>query len=468
VKKMINTIVVVGLLFISSRVTECEGRPATTRIYYPAINCRKHSAVLTDFGGVGDGKTMNTKAFNDAIAHLSNLTADGGAQLIVPPGKWLTGSFNLTSHFTLFIQKGAVILASQAESDWPILPVLPSYGRGRDAPNARFSSLIFGTNLTDVVITGNNGTVDGQGAPWWEKFKEDKLNATRPYLIEIMYSDQVQISNITLIDSPSWHVHPIYSSNLLIQGLTILAPVEVPNTDGINPDSCTNTRIEDCYIVSGDDCIAVKSGWDQYGIRFGMPTKNLIIRRLTCLSPDSATIALGSEMSGGIQDVRAEDITAINTQSGVRIKTALGRGGFVKDIFVRNFNMDTMKYVFWMTGDYGSHPDPGFDPKALPQITNINYRDMVANNVTYSAKLSGIDGDTFTGICISNVTIGLTEKPNKLQWNCTDVVGVTSNVIPQACDLLPQKGTSIECSFPDDKLPIDNVQLKTCSVRSTL
>jgi polygalacturonase len=80
---------------------------------YQAINCRKHSAVLTDFGGVGDGKTSNTKAFKAAIAELSQYASDGGAQLIVPPGKWLTGSFNLSSHFTLFLHKDAVLLASQ-------------------------------------------------------------------------------------------------------------------------------------------------------------------------------------------------------------------------------------------------------------------------------------------------------------------------------------------------------------------
>ncbi|KAJ4827197.1 hypothetical protein Tsubulata_016782 [Turnera subulata] len=96
-------------------------------------------------------------------------------------------------------------------------------------------------------------------------------------------------------------------------------------------DSCINTRIEDCYIVSGDDCVAVISGWDEYGISYGMPTKQLVIRRLTCISPTSAVIALGSEMSGGIQDVRAEDITAINSESGIRIKTAVGRGRYVKE-----------------------------------------------------------------------------------------------------------------------------------------
>lgn len=121
------------------------------------------------------------------------------------------------------------------ESEWPQVALLPSYGVGRDAPGGRYSSLIFGTNLTDVVITGNNGTIDGQGAYWWDKFHKGELNLTRPYLIEIMYSDQIQISDLTLVNSPSWFVHPIYSKNVIIQGLTILAPIDSPNTDGIDP-----------------------------------------------------------------------------------------------------------------------------------------------------------------------------------------------------------------------------------------
>ena len=127
-------------------------------------------------------------------------------------------------------------------------------------------------------------------------------------------------------------------------------------------------------------------------------------------------------------------------------------------------SLSTMKYVFWMTGSYGSHPDAGFDPKALPNITGINYRDVVATNVTYSAKLEGISNDPFTGICISNVSIQVSEQKKKLQWNCTDVAGVTSNVTPNTCQLLPEKG-KFDCPFPNDKLSIENVQLKTCSIK---
>ncbi|CAH9089796.1 unnamed protein product [Cuscuta epithymum] len=436
--------------------------------YSAFSSCRSHTAALTDFGGVGDGVTLNTHAFRSAVGYLSQFGAEeGGSLLYVPPGKWLTGSFNLTSHFTLFVDENAVVLASQDENDYPVIEPLPSYGRGRDSTAGRFISLIFGTNLTDVVITGNNGTIDGQGDLWWDKFHKGELNYTRPYLIEIMHSKNIEISSLTLLDSPSWNVHPVYCSDIIVQGITIIAPTRSPNTDGINPDSCTNTRIQDCYIVSGDDCIAVKSGWDEYGIAYGMPTKQLLIRRVTCISPTSAAIALGSEMSGGIEDVRAEDILAIDTESAVRIKTAVGRGAYVKNIFVQRVTMKTMKYAFWMTGDYGSHPDGKYDPNALPVIDNINYRDMVAENVTMAARLEGISGDPFTGICISNVTIGLAEHAKKVPWNCTNISGISSSVVPQACDLLPDKGPEkiTSCDFPTECLPIENVKVKMCAYR---
>ncbi|CAI0403029.1 unnamed protein product [Linum tenue] len=454
---------ILGVVIILLVSASPAGRADPAPVQYSAINCRKHTAVLTDFGAVGDGKTLNTKAFETAVANLSQFAADGGAQLIVPAGKWLTGSFNLTSHFTLFLHKDAVILGSQVNmEDWPLVAPLPSFGTAADgSTGARHASLLFGANLTDVVITGNNGTIDGQGANWWDDFKNKKLKDARPFLVEIQSTDQLQISNVTFTNSPMWNVHPVYCSNVVIQGVTILAPVEVPNTDGINPDSCTNIRIEDCYIASGDDCIAVKSGIDQYGIKVGKPTKQLAIRRVTCVSPDSAVVALGSEMSGGIQDVRIEDVTAINCQSGIRIKTAVGRGGYVKDIFARRMTMSGMEKVFWMSGAYKSHADGGFDPNALPVVHNISYRDVVAQNVTVSAVLDGLEKSHFTGICISNVTLNLGPAARELQWNCTNVAGTTSRVTPKPCDELPEKAG--DCPFPEDKLPIDDVVLKSCS-----
>ncbi|KAG6402680.1 hypothetical protein SASPL_134882 [Salvia splendens] len=405
------TVVVVMVLMISA---SGEGRVAAP-IEYSAISCRGHTASILEFGGVGDGKTLNTAAFQRAVNELSKYASDGGAQLFVPAGEWLTGSFNLTSHFTLYLHKHAILLASQDIKSWGVVDPLPSYGLGRDAAGGRYISLTFGTNLTDVVITGENGTIDGEGGVWWQQFHKKKLKYTRPYLIEIMHSHKIQISNLTFLNSPSWNLHPVYSSDIIIKGITILAPVTSPNTDGINP---------------------VKSGWDEYGIKYGMPTKQLTIRRLTCVSPYSAAIALGSEMSGEIEDVRAEDIKAVNTES-----------------------------VFWMTGNYGSHADIHYDPNALPEIKGFNYRDVVEENVTMAARLEGISGDPFTGICMSNVTIGMAKKAKKYPWTCSEIKGITSRVVPQPCSLLPDKGRDkrVMCDFPTDTLPIDDLKLQKCS-----
>lgn len=102
-----------AVAFISFRGAESRKARLLDSFEYSAINCRAHTASLTDFGGVGDGTTSNTKAFKDAIDHLSQFASDGGSQLFVPAGKWLTGSFSLTSHFTLYLHKDAVLLASQ-------------------------------------------------------------------------------------------------------------------------------------------------------------------------------------------------------------------------------------------------------------------------------------------------------------------------------------------------------------------
>ncbi|WOL00141.1 hypothetical protein Cni_G08854 [Canna indica] len=410
---------------------------------------RRHVAKLTDFGGVGDGVTYNTAAFAAAVANLSKVATDGGAMLVVPAGRWLTGPFNLTSHFTLFLESDAVILASQNLEDFPIIAPLPSYGRGRDLPGGRYANVIMGYNLTDVAITGNNGTINGQGQVWWEKYRAKELQHTRGYLVEFMFSNGVLVSNITLMDSPSWNLHPVYCSDVVVSGITItVSSLTSPNTDGINPDSSTNVRILDSYVISGDDCIAIKSGWDQYGIAFNMPSKQIYIKNFTCISPTSATIAIGSEMSGGVEDVHAEDITAINTESAVRIKTGIGRGGYVKQIFAKKMSLHNMKYIFWMTGAYGQHPDDNFDPNAIPVVENINYGDVTAKNVTMVGKLEGLEQSPFTGICLSNVTAEIFVIEKKPIWNCTFVEGVSTGMSPGACAPLKDMGADASTCVP--------------------
>lgn len=178
--------------------------------YRKSLEPRPHSVSILEFGAVGDGKTSNTHAFQNAIFYLKSFADKGGAQLYVPPGRWLTGCFNLTSNLTLFLERGATILGSQDLARWEIVDPLPSYGRGIDLPGRRYRSLITGQNLSDVVITGNNGSIDGQGSVWWESFSSHSLNYSRPHIVEFVGSTDIIISNLTLLNSPAWNIHPVY------------------------------------------------------------------------------------------------------------------------------------------------------------------------------------------------------------------------------------------------------------------
>uniref|UniRef100_A0A7N0ZXM8 Polygalacturonase n=1 Tax=Kalanchoe fedtschenkoi TaxID=63787 RepID=A0A7N0ZXM8_KALFE len=204
-------------------------------VFFSGVGAVRRTVVsIADFGGVGDGVTSNTAAFHKAIRYLEE-RGGGSTQLNVPRGRWLTGSFNLTSNFTLFLEHGAVILGSQDPNEWPIIEPLPSYGRGRERLGGRHISLIHGDGLTNVIITGQNGTVDGQGKMWWDLWWNRTLEHTRGHLIELMNSRNILISNLTFMNSPFWTVHPVYCSNVVIKEMTILAPLNAPNTDGIDP-----------------------------------------------------------------------------------------------------------------------------------------------------------------------------------------------------------------------------------------
>ncbi|KAI9164778.1 hypothetical protein LWI28_001829 [Acer negundo] len=406
---------------------------------------RKFVMSIKDFGGVGDGKTSNTETFRRAVQFMQRFGDKGGAQLNVPRGRWLTGSFNLTSNFTLFLEKGAIILGSQDPDEWPIIEPLPSYGRGRERLGGRYISLIHGDFLTNVVITGKNGTIDGQGKMWWDLWWNRTLKHTRGHLVEIMNSQNVLISNLTFLNSPFWTVHPVYCSNVVIRDLTILAPLNAPNTDGIDPDSCTNVCIEDCYIESGDDLVAVKSGWDHYGIAMARPSSNIIVRRVSGTTPTCSGVGIGSEMSGGIFNVTVDQLHVWDSAAGLRIKTDKGRGGYIANITISNIKMERVKVPIRFSRGSNDHPDDGWDPKAVPYVKGISISNVVSVNSTKAPVLQGIEDAQFEDICMKNVSL-LGLGPSAA-WHCEYVSGFTSRMTPLPCPQLQNSGSSSRCSF---------------------
>lgn len=402
---------------------------------------RPYSFSIIDFGAVGDGTTLNTHAFERAMLSLSNYADKGGAELYIPAGRWLTGSIRLISHLTLFLESGATILGSEDFNDYPLIPGLPSYGRGRELPGSRYSSLINGDGLEDVIITGNNGTIDGQGAVWWSSFRSKTLEHTRGHLLELIEAQDILISNLTFQNSPFWTIHPVYSKNVVVKRVTILNPLNSPNTDGIDPDSSQYVCIEDCYISVGDDAISIKSGWDQYGTGFGMPSKYIRIQRVVAFSHTSAGISFGSEMSGGISDIEVDDMVITNSRWGVRFKTSVGRGAYIRNVTVNNIVMHTVRTAIAVMGNYGEHPDENWNRTAYPVIENILVGNIVGENITQAGLLLGLPDAPFHDIHLTKVVLD-TRTTKQGPWNCSWVTGFYNFVLPKPCPELTMENSN--------------------------
>ncbi|KAH7387565.1 hypothetical protein KP509_16G030400 [Ceratopteris richardii] len=328
----------------------------------------------------------------------------------------------------------------QDPEDWPLIEPLPSYGTGRERPGKRYASLIQGDGLVDVWITGENGTIDGQGEVWWEMWRNRTLIHTRGHLIEFMNSSDIVLSSIVLRNSPFWTVHPVYCNNVMIHNLTILAPWDSPNTDGIDPDSSSNVCIKNCYISNGDDLISIKSGWDAYGMQVAKPSVNITVRRVTGTTPTCSGFSIGSEVSGGIENIWVEDLQVFNASAGIRLKTAPGRGGYIRNVTLRDVKLMEVKRAIEFSGDAGEHPADivGVSSNASHSVsiisttvTGVSIQNVVGTNISFPGRFISTPQGPFIDVCLFNVSLATSAS-----WICSHVRGSSSTVMPPLCPLL--------------------------------
>lgn len=395
---------------------------------------------VVDYGAVGNGTTMCTEAIQKAVDACS---AAGGGTVYIPAGQFLSGAIFLKSNVTLNISEGATLLASTNFEHFP--PFKPGWRIKSD--DTRVSSLITGHDLENVAVTGR-GTLNGQGRVWWEAFNKDKnrekdqqriLTHGRPRVINLYRCRDVLIEGVKILNSPSWTVHLVGCDNLVVDGISIINPEEGPNTDGVNPESCRNVRISNCFIDTGDDCITLKSGEDEEGRLKARPTENVAITNCVMYKGHGAVV-IGSEMSGCVRNVVASNIVCVGTDRAVRIKSTRGRGGVVENIRYNNFIVENVREPIYITSFY-TKTDPEPVSERTPIFRDIAISHFTIKNSPYTARIYGLPEMPIQRLRITDVTAW-----TEVGFICDNVEGLEL----QNVEVNAGKGSPFEISSSKD------------------
>ena len=349
----------------------------------------KNEVQITDFGAVGDGGTLCTEAFAQAMKALA---AKGGGKLVVPAGIWLTGPIQFESNCELHVKRGALVLFT---TDYDAYPEVTTIFEGNTS--TRKMAPLWAYEKHDVAITGH-GSFDAQGQAWrpskrgkftdsqWKELtsgqgiemknvwypdaKQDEQRGIagkpdmrrvlgRPVLLEFTRCQRVLLKDITLSNSPAWNTHPLMCEDFTMDGVTVRNPWYAQNGDGLDLESCDRAIIKDCTFDVGDDAICIKSGKDKEGRDWKRPCQNVIIEGCTVLHGHGGFV-IGSEMSSGARNIWVHNCLFNGTDTGLRLKSTRGRGGVVENIYIDHINMvDIATDAFTFDLYYANKPVAG-------------------------------------------------------------------------------------------------------------
>jgi polygalacturonase len=238
----------------------------------------------------------------------------------------------------------------------------------------------------------------------------------RPQFLQPYRCKNVLIEDVTLFNSPMWQVHPVLCTNVTVRGLNISS--FGPNTDGCDPESCTDVLIENCFFNTGDDCIAIKAGRNADGRRVNVPSRNIVIRN--CHMKDGhGGVTVGSEISGGVNNVFAENcqMDSPHLDIAVRIKNNAMRGGVLENIFVRNIDVGEVAMAGVSIDFYYEEGEAG---KFTPITRNVDVRNLKAQKAQYAIYLRGFKNAPIEGIHLDDCEFNGVTKPNVVE-NVKDI-----------------------------------------------
>ncbi|MCR4918652.1 MAG: glycoside hydrolase family 28 protein [Prevotella sp.] len=418
--------------------------------------------VLTDFGADPTGQQLSTDAFAKAIDQLAT---QGGGHLVVPQGVWLTGPIVLKSNIDLHLEAGAVIQFAADESLYPVIDV--SF-EGLDT--RRCQSPLSAYKAENISISGQ-GVIDGNGQYWrpvkrqkvteghWKRLldipgsqemkkgywvpsagyakgerlanmnvpegltTDDDWNSIkrflRPVMVSLVGCKNVLLQGVIFQNSPAWNLHPLMCENIIIDDVLVRNPDYAQNGDALDLESCKNALVVNSRFDAGDDGICIKSGKDADGRRRAMPCENVVVSGCTVFAGHGGFV-VGSEMSGGVKNIKVSNCQFVGTDVGLRFKSTRGRGGVVEGIWIDNVTMadivnDAIIFNLYYGGKSvaeqvadGDKPDTD---KAYPvDETTPEFRDIHISNVRCSNAgramlFNGLPEKPIDGIHLNNIWI---------------------------------------------------------------
>jgi len=394
---------------------------------------------ITAFGAIGDGVTDCSEAFKTAITKCSE---NGGGKVLVPEGHFLTGPIYLMSNVNLNVTEKAVIKFSNDPGKY--LPVVFTRWEGVECMN--YSPLIYSYCEENIAITGS-GILDGQGNNdnWWswkgnkdDGWKEGMPNQKegrkklfemaennipperrifgdgyylRPNFVQPYNCKNVLINGVTFKNSPMWFINPVLCENVTITNVTVEGLG--PNNDGCDPESSKNVHIKNCYFNTGDDCIAIKSGRNTDGRRVNVPSENLVIQNCV-MKEGHGGVVIGSEISGGVKNVFAEDciMSSPNLERAIRIKTNSVRGGIVENVFIRNVKVVEVSEAVLKINFYYEEGDTG---EFTPGVKNILIENLESQKSPYAIWIKAYDRSPVSKLVLKNCRFGNVANNNIME-----------------------------------------------------
>ncbi|MCQ2203902.1 MAG: glycoside hydrolase family 28 protein [Bacteroidales bacterium] len=415
---------------------------------------------LRDYGAKGDGVTLCTSAFEQAISFLNK---KGGGHLIVPAGVWLTGPIALKNNIDLHVEMGAIVILSPDKS------LAVKEGSERCNPG------ISASKRTNIAITGH-GIIDGNGKYWrpvkkskvsdveWKEFKAlggtetdgGKLwmpynlkhfdnqttnpkdeEAIRADLVRFTDCTNVLVKDVTIQNSPRFHLHPVRCSNVIIDNVTVRCPWNAQNGDAIDLSNCRQALIVNSIVDAGDDGLCMKSGTAQKGVEDG-PCEDILIQDCKVFHAHGGFV-IGSDCAGGMKNIVVRNCLFSGTDTGLRFKSAPNRGGKTENIFISNIAMNDIKdaaITFSCSYEDKKYAVNNNDDKSIakkapfsPEFTDIHIDNVVCRESSIALFAEGMDDfDAIYDIDITNSTFFFTKKDKDIygaKINLKDVHFVT-------------------------------------------